>query len=1040
MYKACSRLLPAVAVAALAGCLSARADDVTVSKPQTTPVATATAANNTPGNVTVATGGSIIVTSGPAVTINSSNTLTAGATISSSAASNGVGVLFNAAAPLTASLTGTSVISATGTGGANNFGISLVGGGVVTGSIALGTTSSIAVAGDSATGFSLATPFNGNVTLNSVTVTGKTSTAVAIFAPLTGNLTLTGTSGSTGAGGYGLNIAAPIVGAVRNAGSLSAGTAQSTDPSGNPVAGNLAVVAVRVSSGVSGGFLNDRYYVNSKGVVVAPASVDITKDTLVTGTIASTGSAPALWVAPTTGATQALTLGAYGAGDLAYGVVNGGNISTTYAITGQPVIAVLIGRNPTAATILAGGLNSQVNSAISATSLDATATAIDVGTGATVPTILNQGSLAALAAQTAAFGKTPALAGGAAYGIVVEQGANVQTITNAGLITITSRGTKNSAYGIVDQSGTVTNIVNTGTINIAAPMDGSGAVARAIDATASGGAVTVSNSNIIKGNVAFGNGPSTLSLSGVAPSSTVNGESITGTVIFGTGANTLALSGYAVFNTALTSPSTAPVALTLTDQSRLDVTNIAAPIRSVTANGEAVLVVPISANGTGLVLSGAASFKDASTIQLSLQSLATSQNLTIVQAGGGFSTDHRGTLIDASSAPYLFAASAPIQTANTLTIQLLRKTADQIGLTGNTAALYSASLAGLPNGSAESSAIANLPSQSAVLSAYEQILPPSSGRAQLRIAQDLFDNGFGATQARLNEVDQLRRRRVHGVGAWVQEFGNFSRQKDGALDNAFRNNSFGFAGGVDVPLLGLNAVGVAIVSNFATIKRYTPSAAPIYNVTSTTVGLEPYASWSRGPVFVQATALFAYTDYTAKRTIAIGPISDATGANWSSKQYGGGATIGARLKKGRLRITPSNSVTYTQLDQTAYTEQGGGAFDLRVRSQKDHIFSDTGRLALAYLLPLGLDTTLKFEIHGSYQKVFQADPTKTLAQYVNGADWVPLLGDKVDTNKTQYGAMVGYLQENVALKLDYDRGESSGYKDNAFAVTAGMIF
>lgn len=1029
-------LLAAGSAAVLASAV--RADDLTVSTATTTPVATATAANNTPGNVTVNKAASIIVTGPTAVTINSSNVFTNNGTISSSATSNAVAVLFGAPGPITASLLGNSIISVTGTGGSGNIGLSVTGG-PITGTIDLGTSSSIAVSGDNAFGVRIAAPFVGNVSLASVTVTGANSTAIAITAPITasttapGNLTLTGTSSSTGAGGYGLNVTAPIAGYVRNAGTLSAGTAQTTSgTTGLLVNGVVPLAAARISSNVGGGFLNDQYYVDATGAVVPTGSV-VPTNTLVTGTIASVGSGPGLWIAPTGTTPAPITLGIYSAKpnaagvlDDAYGIINRGNISANYAVPGQEVTAIIVGGGG-AATNVAGGFNSQLGSGISATAVDSTATALSVRAGANVPAILNQGSLSSLTAQTAAVGTTAAGIGGSAYGIVVDKGANVATINNVGLMTITSRGTGNSAYGIVDHSSTVTNIVNSGTINIIAPID-SKTFARAIDLTGSTAAVTVANSNIISGDIAFGNGPSTLALTGGV---------IAGTVAFGTGANTLALSSNAIFNTALT--SAAPVAFVLSGSSRLSLANSTATVGSVAANGSSTLVLPVRQGTAALNVVGAASFTQTSSIQLSLQSLADTQSLTVLQAAGGITTDHLGTLINPLNSPYLYTLSSPTLTANTLSILLNRKTADQIGLTGNQAALFNASFAGLPSGSPESAAIANLPSQAAVIAAYAQILPPSAGRAQFRAAQNLIDNGFGAAGQRLSEIEQLRHGRVRGLGAWVQEFGDFARQRTGPNEVGFRNNGFGFAGGVDMPLLGLDAAGIAIVSQFMTTRRYTGGGQPTYNVTSTTVGVEPYASWSRGPLFAQLTGLFAHTDYTAKRTIAIGGITDAVGADWGGTQYGAGLTVGARLKRGRLRITPTNALTWTSLNQGGYTETGGGAFDLKVAHQKQSATADTGRLALGYLVPFG-DSTLEFELHGAYQHQFQADPTKSLAQYVNGGDWVTLLGDHVDSDKLLYGARVGYLQENVSLKVDYDRAQSSGYQDNAVSLTAGMVF
>ena len=67
------------------------ADDLTISSKTTSPVSTANAANNTPGNIIITTGGSVEVTkTGPAVLLNSSNTVSNSGTISNSVGSSAV--------------------------------------------------------------------------------------------------------------------------------------------------------------------------------------------------------------------------------------------------------------------------------------------------------------------------------------------------------------------------------------------------------------------------------------------------------------------------------------------------------------------------------------------------------------------------------------------------------------------------------------------------------------------------------------------------------------------------------------------------------------------------------------------------------------------------------------------------------------------------------------------------------------------------------------------------------------------------------------
>ncbi|MGI4879100.1 MAG: autotransporter outer membrane beta-barrel domain-containing protein [Janthinobacterium lividum] len=1021
-----SRAALAVSLAGGIGATApARADNLTISGTQTTAVATATAANGTPGDITIATGGSIAVGSGTAATINSNNTLTNATTIASGSASNTVAVLMSGAGLTSANFVNNGSITINGASGSGNTGLLIGGAAPIAGSVSAGFVSSITVIGDSVLGVSVATPFTGNIAVRNVTVSGATSTAVSVTAPITGNLTLLGTNSSTGKTGYGLFVAAPVSGVVDNGGTISVGSATSVDSTGAVVAPVVGLAGERIAASVGGGLLNDRYYVDANGVPVPTASVDTTVDALVTGSIITSGAAPALWVAPCATAPQNIAIGAVGTGDDAYAIVNRGGMAVQAGSSGQATTGIMVGGGG-ATTTLAGGINSQASSTLSVASLDATATGVSLLAGAVVPQFRNQGAVSVLATQTAASGSIAAGAGGAAYGVLVAAGATLQSVVNTGTMVVTSTGTGNGAYGIVDRSSTLASIVNTGTISTTAGGTGTGAVAHAIDLSASTGPATVANSGTIIGDIVFGNGASTLQLAG---------GTVTGAISFGSGANTLAMSGTSAINSRLT--SAAPLAVTLADTARLNLSGGPMTLTSLAASGNSVLVVPVT--GVPLQVNGAASFTGTSTVVLSLQSLALNQSVSVINATGGISTDHLATLIDASSAPYLFTATAPTLTGTTLDISLVRKTAAQIGLTGSQAALYDQSVVALADNPVGSGALANLTSQGAVVAAYRQITPPSFGRAQLRAAQSFADTGFGAAADRLTVVDDVRHNGTQGVGVWGQQVGDFSRQQAGTNEFAYHNSAYGIAGGVDMPLLGLDAVGVALLADWATIHHDGADGVPATKVPVTTLGVEPYASWSWKALFVQATGLAAHVAYKNTRTLTIGTFADSIDSHWSGVQLGAGATVGARLNFGRFRLTPTNSIFWTSLTQNSYTEQGGGDFALNVQKQKDNVTSDTARLALAYLAPVA-GGTLKLEGHGGYTRQFNANPTETKVDFVSGGDTVTLNGDAIRDNEKSYGAGVGFSQNMLAVKFNYDRRQAQGFHDQAFVVTAGVAF
>ncbi len=1038
------RLLAGTTALSLAAS-SAFGDPLTVSTATTTAVATKTAANNTPGDVTVAKGGSVTVSTGPAATINSANALTNNGTISSSASTGGVGVLIDGTSPFKAfTFTQNGIVSVTGTatGAAGNIGINIVNG-PVAGTIGfpLLSTSTITVTGDNALGVSINAPFTGDIALRSIGVTGANSSSVALTQVLSGNLSLFGTNSSTGAGGYGVNIAAPIVGQFNNGGIINVGGSRTFDARGNSVAGNVGLAGVRVSASVSGGIVNDLYYADPTTGARQASATTVTgtttvNNTLATGTITTTGDAPAIWVAPTaTGG--AVAIGAVGSGTDAYAVINRGALTVSVAKAGLAAEGIRIGGGGGgAATTLAGGIDSQVSSSIAVSSADAMATGIHLLAGANVPTILNEGALSVASSQSAAVGKTPVGNGGNAFGIVIDTGATLTSLTNSGTIAVQGVGSTTtaagtvfaSASGIVDRSGTLGLINNTGTITTL-----SGGAATAIDLTGSNGRVTVANSGTIRGDILFGSGPSTLALSG---------GTLAGTVKFGAGPSVLALSNTAVFANGFTATN---VDVTLADTAVLDLTKGPTTLNSITAasispTGKAILVVPVTPGGAALNVTGAASFTGKTSVRLSLQSLAANQNLAIIQAGGGITTDHLQTLVDASSAPYLFTATAPTITGNTLSISLARKSAADIGLTGGQALLYTNSILALANSPAESSAIANLSSQAAVVAAYRQLTPPSFGRAALRAAQALSDGGFGAAAERLNMVDELRHGGKKGLGVWLQEFGDFNSQRAGANELGFDESSFGLAGGIDRPLLGLDAVGIAAVSNWVSVRQgRTPGNAstPIHIQTQ---GVEPYASKSFGPLFVQLDGLVAYNRYDSKRLLTFGGLDESVSAKWDGLQYAAGATVGARLSRGRLRFTPSNTISWTQIQQNSYSETGGGAFDLGLAKQTDSATTDTAKVRLAYLLKL-IDSSLEFEVHAGYVHQFESKATKTDIHFLTlPGDPFTASGDAVRTEQLSYGGGVGYVQDDFKLKFGYDRRQETGFHDQQLALSAGFSF
>ena len=1007
----------------------ALAQTVTISTATTNPVATGTASNGAPADVTLATGGSVIVASGTAVTINSANTLTNGTTITSNGASSTTAVLVDVGNGLSgASLVNNGAINVAGTGGSGNIGIWVNGSGLFTGSIDGNASGSISVAGTESTGVLIATPMAGNITLRSINLAGANSEGFANTAAITGNIITRGAIVTSGAGSTAIQIAAPITGRFTQGSSLVAGADASFNSSNQRVPVVTAVAGVQIGASISGGFVNDRYFVDGTGVIVpAPATGATNPPSLVTATITSYGTAPALLVAPLAPNTS-VTLGAFGSGDDGFGLINRGTLDVIGRDAGLAATAVRIGGAGLAAgtVTLQGGMANQLRATITANSVDARAIGIDVQAGASVPLLANGGDIAAAAAQTPASGTVAAGAGGAAVGINIGAGASVAAISNTGTIqSVASAG--NASTAILDTSGTLASVANTGTI--LARTTGTGAL-RAIDVSASTGAFTLASNGTITGDVLGAQGADTILLSGGV---------LTGNLQLGSGANVLAMSGGARITGAVN--SSGRLALSLAGATTLDLsTGNARSLSSLTMADNSVLVIGARPAGqAGLDISGTATFSAAARLKVAVTNVTVSQNITLLNAAGGINAASAATLLDTSTVPFLYTLGGTSVGANTITLSLNRKSAAALGLATGVTNFFDQSLVALAGDTSLGPAIGNLADQASFLAAYRQLRPATYNPAALRMAVAMSDAGFGAIANRL-EVIRLARPEQggearRGTGMWVQQYGNFLKQNDAANVPGFSGNMLGLSIGADKPMLGLDALGVAVNAGWSDIGYGGIGGRPLLIDTQQ---LDIYGAKRFGGMFVALRGGAGLNNYRSNRTLSIGTQSGSIIGNWKGYSLTASGTVGYTFTLGRLEITPSNTINWLRLQQNGFTETGAGALALTMDSNRQQSITNTTRLNMDYVAakPTG---GWRFGGTAAYVAQLQATPLSLSGRFADKVTVFTLNADNYRANEAQFGGHIAYTGPGWAAFAGFDRRQSSGFTSQTVSASFRMI-
>jgi hypothetical protein len=446
--------------------------------------------------------------------------------------------------------------------GTNRIGIDVIGPGVFNGSILADTGNSITIQGENSAGIVLQTGITGSLTVNGpISITGDSSQGIKIAGAVGGNVDINSSITANGIGSQGVVTSAPIAGqlAIANGAISVTGYRATTAPTNTTVLDDLGPdqlqqsgAAVQVGGSVGQGIILQPAITTGTGTAAVTASA---------GSIQAFGSAPALQIGA---ATTAVVIGDNPSSS--FGVIIGGSVvaSGVYSSRTTPnlpapatSVGILVGDptslgyggaitlSPTGVQILGGAAGDtgtvnlsggiDVTGAVQATSVDAQSTGIMVAAGSAVGTILNNNSISgAVTAQ----GPTTAL------GIFIYPGASVTSVVNNGILTgvITAQAsTSGQAGALIDASGTLTSVTNTGTIFAGIiPTDqnfvvGGAAVAIDVSRSTSGVNITQSPSTTFEGNP---NASFTGSISGtvltvtaVSAGTVLVGETVTGTGI-----------------------------------------------------------------------------------------------------------------------------------------------------------------------------------------------------------------------------------------------------------------------------------------------------------------------------------------------------------------------------------------------------------------------------------------------------------------------------------------------------------------------------
>ncbi len=1041
--------------------IAVQAGPVTVTTSSTTALRTSTGDGQGAGAITVDAAGTITVSSGVPITVDSSNDATINGTLRNDAATSATGLLVNTN---DANNVGRTIISNVILGGginlpgpnssvttaANNFGVLFSGAGTLQGNFTANAGSQITVGGRESFGIAIDSIINGSFTSGAaISAAGGGSMGIRSTKNVTGNFTVSGSIATAGQDSIGILIAGGVGGLVTQAATISTGAQAFFDSNSRRVDAIQGGPAFWIASSVGKGVLLEGNQLTNAQESVTAVPVGAAVDSVL--------------------ATQGGILGAFRigpsannpAGNLNIGIQTGtesitmrGRIQSATSTNGKASTTMVITGGVGQSTILAGGIRNAGGN-IDAVSIDNAATGLEIGPFATVPYFFNAGDFTIRAADSTEniLGTTQGTAGGTATGITVASSSALGSFINTGNFTIDSRGRTVSAFGIIDNSGTLSYFENTGTFQTLLNTYSTGRTF-AVDMSKSTRNIDFRNSGTLTGDVTFGSGNDTfISTAGVVKGNysfgagddkvTIRNTTFTGGIDLGTGNHSVIIDSTSKFSGGIargagtTTLSVSNSDIAIIGGRRID-------ISSGTISGTSTIDISIDGqNASRPLIEASGRLVIDPTVKLTtrLSGLITqSQTVTVISAGDlqlGIPISQLGS----ASASYIYGFQYRVAPTNRnqLLLDVTRRSATQLGLGRNLGALYENSLTALAADNELFTAIASSTTKAAFEGTMKQLLPDSSD-ASLYAAQRTQNLAYGVIRSRLAGIP-----RTTGLAAgtdyssfWIQQFGSYGKRDAETEQPGYRIYSVGIASGIDKQFTPELKGGMSL-SQVWSLPRELNSNDRATRVSATQ--LDFYGRHQSGSAFTQAIFGGAYDTYKSDRRVLVNAISREAIGKWSGYHMGGAIDTGTMFKVSDFRLTPYLRGSYIRTNEKSYAETGGGngvnlTYDTRTQ---DSMRAGAGFIAQRRFV-IFQDVGIEAEFRGDIAHELSADPASITARFTAGGPKFTNIGQTPDKNVFGAGLSLGVRDIFTSLSLDYDAEKSGGFLGHTIAATFKFRF
>jgi len=338
------------------------------------------------------------------------------------------------------------------------------------------------------------------------------------------------------------------------------------------------------------------------------------------------------------------------------------------------------------------------------------------------------------------------------------------------------------------------------------------------------------------------------------------------------------------------------------------------------------------------------------------------------------------------------------------------------------------------SGNGAGSFVQNLVSTDDVRKAGEQLRPEING-ANIQAALNVTDKVFGLVDSHLNDTHlaQLTGKsgiatgeQPNGTGVWMQGFGFRGNQDVRKSVDGYSADAYGFAIGADRLVNSNTRLGGAFSYANSSIDDKGVNNGNRTQIDSYQATL--YSSMLLDNWYLNGALGLGKHNYDSKRLV-LGADVNGSHEAW---QYTAKVDAGRPVKVGSATFTPVASLTYSRLNQDAYTESGVGALAIR-GSDTNSFRSGLGAKALIPLHEGYVKTAL--ELRTIWNHEFGNTEQNTTANFIGGGSEFTTSGVSTARDGADLGASLRLSGSDNVMKQSLLLSYDAEIKDQYFSQT-----